>query len=212
MKHKLIMENWRRFVNESDDLSVALNEYSPEDDQLEEVVGATLALLMGLWSGMSGADNSLQVVGLDGDRHEISYDEYQGVASILEKVSGGDYAEAVDQSTSAFRSVDPNGAGPTAGVLDLRNLPSPAGNMLDKVFDAVDQPDPPEDSPSSPEQPGGEGSTNTINADGMLKMLKLKAQMNPEEAKAKAQEILDTDPAGMSDETKAGLEQIANLR
>ena len=81
-----------------------------------------------------------------------------------------------------------------------------AGPLLDQVLDTVDK----TPSPSA-EQPEISRSSHTVNTDAQLEMIQSIEQSDPQSAQTRAQKILDANPAGMSPETKAELQRIANL-
>jgi len=197
----------RRIIKE--ELSnVLLEEEISNIQNLDEGLGSTFALMMGLWSGMAGDDNSLTVIDTNGEIMELSQEEFKKGAEIMDRLSNGANKPAIDKSIEVMQGVDASAAGPTAGTLDLRDVyEDNAANVMNAVFHKVDNSSP------SPEmdQPEGSTSSHSVNIDGMMKMIDLDLKTNKvERAKERAQKLLDDSPAGMSPEQKQKLTDIIN--
>ena len=128
----------RRIIKE--ELShVLLEQEISNIENLDEGMGTTFAMLMGMWSGMAGNDNSLTVKGLDGETMEISKQEFEDASKIMDHLADGANAPAVEKSIEVMKDIDGNGVGPRTGLLDLDNVYGDnAAKIMDAVFHKVD--------------------------------------------------------------------------
>ncbi len=201
----------RRIIKE--ELSrVLLEEEISNIQNLDEGLGTTFAMLMSMWTGMAGDDNSLTVNGLNGKAKKISYEEFKDAAEILDKLADGANAPAVEKSIEAMKDIDGNGAGPRAGLLDLNNVYGDgAPQVMDAVFNAVDGKYDNAELSVGADQPEGSTSSHTVSVDGMMRMIDADLETNKiERAKDRAQKLLDNETAGMTPEQKAKLQSIIN--
>lgn len=119
--------------------NVLLEEEISSIENLDEGLGSTFAMLMSMYAGMAGDDNSLTVKGLDGETMEISQQEFEDASKIMDKLSNGANAPAVEKSIEVMKDIDGNGAGPRAGLLDLNDVYGDnAAQVMDAVFHKVD--------------------------------------------------------------------------
>ena len=128
----------RRIIKEELN-NVLLEEEISNIENLDEGLGSTFAMLMGIYAGMAGDDNSLTVKGLDGETMKISQQEFEDASKIMDKLSNGANAPAVEKSIEAMKGIDGNATGPRAGLLDLNNVYGDnAAQVMDAVFHKVD--------------------------------------------------------------------------
>ena len=200
----------RRIIKEELN-NVLLEEEISNIQNLNEAAGQTAAMLMGMWAGMAGDDNSLTVNGLNG-KYEISQQEFEDAAKILDKLADGANAPAVKKSIEVMKDIDGNGVGPRAGLLDLNDVYGDgAPQVLDAVFNAVDGKYDNAELSVAADQPEGSTSSHTVSVDGIMKMIDADLETNKiERAKERAQKLLDAEPAGMTPEQKAKLQSIIN--
>ncbi len=201
----------RRIIKE--ELShVLLEQEISNIENLDEGMGTTFAMLMSIWSGMAGDDNSLTVNGLDGETMEISKQEFEDASKIMDHLADGANAPAVKKSIEAMKDIDGNGVGPRANILDLNNIYGDgAPQVLDAVFHKVDGKYDNAELSVGADQPEGSTSSHSVSVDGMMKMIDADLETNKiERAKERAQKLLDGETAGMTPEQKAKLQSIIN--
>ena len=202
----------RRIIKE--ELSnVLLEKEISNIENLDEGLGTTFAMLMSMWAGVAGDDNSLTVNGLDGETMEISQQEFEDAAKIMDKLTDGANAPAVEKSIEVMKDIDGNGAGPRAGLLDLNNVYGDrVPQVLDAVFHKVDGKYDNAELSVGADQPEGSTSSHSVSVDGMMRMIDADLETNKiERAKERAQKLLDDETAGMTPEQKAKLQSIINL-
>lgn len=128
----------RRIIKEELN-NVLLEEEISNIENLDEGLGSTFAMLMSMYAGMAGEDNILKVKGLDGETMEISQQEFEDASKIMDKLSNGANAPAVEKSIEVMKDIDGNAAGPRAGLLDLNDVYGDnAAQVMDAVFHKVD--------------------------------------------------------------------------
>ena len=201
----------RRIIKE--ELSrVLLEEEISNIQNLDEGLGTTFAMLMGMWTGMAGDDNSLELTDLDGNKMEISETEFEEFAKIVDKLADSDNAPAVKKSIEIMKDIDGNGVGPRAGLLDLNNVYGDgAPQVMDAVFHAVDGKFDNAELSVGADQPEGSTSSHSVSVDGTMRMIDADLQTNKiERAKERAQKLLDNETAGITPEERAKLQSIIN--
>tara|TARA_R110000772_G_scaffold47575_1_gene108682 strand:+ start:793 stop:1425 length:633 start_codon:yes stop_codon:yes gene_type:complete len=201
----------RRIIKE--ELSrVLLEEEISNIQNLDEGLGTTFAMLMGMWTGMAGDDNSLELTDLDGNKMEISETEFEEFAKIVDKLADSDNAPAVKKSIEIMKDIDGNGVGPRAGLLDLNNVYGDgAPQVMDAVFHAVDGKFDNAELSVGADQPEGSTSSHSVSVEGTMRMIDADLQTNKiERAKERAQKLLDNETAGITPEERAKLQSIIN--
>jgi len=135
---KINKQTLRQIIKE--ELSnVLLEEEISNIENLDEGMGTTFAMLMSMWTGMAGDDNSLTVNGLDGETMEISKQEFEAASKFMDKLANGANAPAVEKSIEVMKDIDGSGQGPRSGLLDLNNVYGDnAAQVMDAVFHKVD--------------------------------------------------------------------------
>ena len=161
----------RRIIKEELN-NVLLEEEISNIENLDEGLGSTFAMLMSMYAGMAGDDNSLTVKGLDGETMEISQQEFEDASKIMDKLSNGANAPAVEKSIEVMKDIDGNGVGPRAGLLDLNDVYGDnAAQVMDAIFNAVDGKYDNAELSVGADQPEGSTSSHSVSVGGMMRMI-----------------------------------------
>jgi len=163
MKHKLIMENWRQFINESMSFDQLNETY---DDQIEEGLGTTLLTMAAFMFGGQQIDldkSELEVANNMMNKIELQGDSYQGVDT-------DDIRTAFDEYMAAAQQADSDGDGVADRTVKIQDKVQ--GNQADiivgQLLDWADGKGTQQDT-----QPEQSSSGADLNGDGTLSPLEL---------------------------------------
>ena len=160
MKHQLIMENWRRFIKEDQELRMLLEAYDPNEQLLKEGIAEAALLILGLSAGAGQdeikvaiddfATEQVQDADTDGDGmmkvngEEVSTDDVKtaivktiGFSIGSDKLDTGEALKIIDRAPD-------NNAGPN---MDSWNFSGNLGSVIDYFMP---------DSPQSVTDTGGD--------------------------------------------------------
>lgn len=204
---KLIMENWRRFLNEND--QPELNEQEIDEGLAAKAFGALLAFASMGQVAQAGetvngydfgakapisVDASVQGVSLSDVADELkkrgdNETAAQLVTALRQVKRSADLGMGVDRKTAT----DPYSGGDNIADGDgMDSLPTIMGDRSDELIDVINHLAS-GGSPDSPEPGKSVSSGGAANVAALTGMLAVQQGGNPEAAKVKAQQLLDLD-------------------